>query len=367
MLKIEHLEDVRGNNVVIYSIKKLLEKGTYPAFSIMTGHMGVGKSSVARLVANSLDQTDTPVHVFNFGMDVDMKELEETVFKMNPADRKAFVFEELHGLDKSQQTALLTMLDSQPQNVYIICTTTERSKILTTLRSRATLWDFKLLGQRQLAQLLDDYLDGLGITELSKAAKEALLYSANGVPRDLLKNTDLAVSGGFSGDQLNDLLGRVSEDLLYSLFCALKSQAVDFSATVTMLVEQSSESKLTQLRDFWTRYLLECRGLDNPTLARDKIKQLQELYSAEDAMKVGRALVRATPDTLILELALLNMELTRTSASYQVGQQKDRLATGTSQGVQTSPDEDIAARRTAAKLNPTNVQNLHLGRKEHPM
>ncbi len=361
MLAIEHLEDVRGNNVVIYSIKKLLEKKTYPAFSIMSGHMGVGKSSVARLVANQLNEAETPVHVFNFGLKVDMKELEDQVFKMNPAEPRAFVFEELHGLDKAQQTALLTMLDSQPSNVYIICTTTEIYKILKTIRSRATKWDFKLLGQRQLAQLLDDYLDSLGVDNLSKAAKEALLHSANGVPRDLLKNTDLAIAGEFNGDQLNELLGRVSEDLMFSLFCALKSQSVDFSATVTTLVEQSSESKLPQLRDFWTRYLLECRGLDNPTIARDKIKQLQELYSPEDAMKVGKALVRATPDTLILELALLNMELTRTSTGYQVGQQKDKLAASTSQGITTLPDEEVAARLNAAKLNQTTVKSLHLG------
>ena len=360
MLDIRSLDDVRGNNVVIYSIKKLLEKNTYPAFSIMAGHMGVGKSTVARLVAEQVDKTDVPVHVFNFGMKVDMKELEDHVFKMNPAEPKAFLFEELHGLDKGQQTALLTMLDSQPQNVHIICTTTEIYKILVTIRSRATVWNFKLLGQKQLAQLLDDYLDGLEVTSLSRTAKEALLHSARGVPRDLLKNTDLAISGEFTGDQLNALLGRVSEDLMFSLFCALKSQAVGFSATIETLVDQSSDNKLPQLRDFWTRYLLEARGIDNPTLPRDKIKQLQSLYTPADAMKVGRTLVKATPDTLILELALLNMELTQTSVGHQVGQQKDKLAANTAQGIVASPDADVSARRNAARITSATVGQLRL-------
>lgn len=360
MLDIKTLDDIRGNNVVIYSIKKLLEKKTYPAFSIMAGHMGVGKSSVARLVAEQVDKTGVPVNVFNFGMKVDMKELEDHVFKMNPAEPKAFLFEELHGLDKSQQTALLTMLDTQPSNVFIICTTTEIYKILQTIRSRATVWNFKLLGQKQLAQLLDDYLTSIEVTSLSRAAKEALLHSAAGVPRDLLKNTDLAISGEFSGDQLNALLGRVSEDLMFSLFCALKTQSVEFSAVVDSLVEQSSESKLPQLRDFWTRYILESHGIDNPTLPKDKIKQLQSLYSAAGAMKVGRTLVRATPDTLILELALLNMELTQTSTGHQIGQQRDKKATNTANGVALSPDEQAAARKQAARISPAALNQLRL-------
>ena len=147
---------------------------------------------------------------------------------------------------------------------------------------------------------------------------------------------------------------------MFSLFCALKSQAVEFSATVETLIDQSSENKLPQLRDFWTRYLLESRGIDNPTLPRDKIKQLQSLYSPADAMKVGRALIKATPDTLILELALLNMELTQTSVGHQVGQQKDKKATNTAQGVVTSPDEEVAARRNAARLSAASLGQMRL-------
>lgn len=360
MLDIKSFDDVRGNNVVIYSIKKLLEKQTYPAFSIMTGHMGVGKSTVARLVAESINKGESQVHVFNFGLEVNMKDLEDHVFKMNPMEPRAFIFEELHGLDKSQQTALLTMLDSQPQNVYIICTTTEAYKILSTIKSRATMWNFKLLGQRQLAQLLDDYLADIGGPNLSRAAKEALLHSARGVPRDLLKNVDLAIAGEFSSDQLNDLLGRVSEDTMFSLFYALKSQSVDFSAAVEVLMDQSGENELPQLRDFWTRYLLESRGIDNPTIPKDKLKQLQELYSSADATKVGRTLVKATPETLILELALLNMELTRTSLGQQVGQQMDKKAINTAQGMVASPDADARARREAARISSANLKELRL-------
>lgn len=360
MLEITKIEELRGNNVVIYSIKRLLERGTYPAFSIMAGHMGVGKSTAAKLVAKALNKADVPVHTYNFGLKIDMGELEETVFKMNPSEPRAFVFEELHGLDRSQQTALLNMLDTQPQNVYIVCTTTEKFKILNTIRSRATVWDFKLLGQRQLAQLLDDYLATLNTPPLSPMAKEALLHSASGVPRDLLKNTDLAISGEFDGEQLNALLGRVSENLMFSLFAALKTTSVEFSSTVGTFIDQTSDNKLPQLRDFWTRYLLERKDIENPTIAKDKLRMLNEIFSDDEVTKVGRALVRATPDTLILELALLNMELTRTSVGHQVGQQKDRKAMFTSQGVVSEVSEEVATRRDAARVTSSISKELRL-------
>lgn len=361
MLDIQRLDEVRGNNVIIYSIKNLLEKRTYPTFSIMSGYMGVGKSTVAKLVAKELNKSDVPVHTFNFGMDIDMKELETQVFKLNPIEPRAFIFEELHGLNRSQQTALLTMLDSQPQNVYIICTTTEIYKVLRTIRSRATVWEFKLLGNKQLAQLLDDYLAINHIKSIDKAAKTALIQSARGVPRDLLKNTDLAIAGSFSGEQLSGLLGNISDNLVYTVFCSLKATSIDFVTAIDTLLEQTSYNKVAQLRDFWTRYLLESKGLDNATISKDRIIQLQNLYTNEEAIKIGRTLIRATEETLALELSILNMELTHISPANQVGQQKDRKAHNTSRGASSAPKlpDD---RYESSKLTRDSLKNLKLGK-----
>lgn len=359
MLKVDNLDDVRGNNVIIYSIKTLLEKGNFPRFTILSGHMGVGKSTVAGLVAKELNKSESPVITFNFGMSVDMKSLEESVFKMNPSVPRAFVFEELHGLDKAEQTALLTMLDSQPANVYILCTTTEIYKVLRTIRSRATVWDFKLLGERQLSQLLDDYLEGQA-TQLTQKAKNALLKSCYGVPRDLLKNADLAVSGDFTAEQLDALLGHVSEDLIYSLLCSLKSSSIDFSTNMATLMEESSRDKLVQLRDFFTRFLLERRGIEGATLDRNKIATLDSLFNSEELEKIGRTLVKATPDTLMLELSLLNMELTGVGRKQMVGQQINRVATNVAKAAALSTDSNVQARINDARLTPSSLKSLTL-------
>ena len=98
MLKIESLSDIRGNNIVIYAIKTLLDRGTFPKFTLMSGNMGVGKSTVARLVAEQINANEFPVITYNFGLQVDMHNVEDEVFKLNPSKPRAFVFEELHGL-----------------------------------------------------------------------------------------------------------------------------------------------------------------------------------------------------------------------------------------------------------------------------
>lgn len=360
MLTIESLDDIRGNNVVIYSIKSLLDKKVFPKFTILAGNMGVGKSSVAKLVAAQLNESNSPVVTFNFGLKQDMTELEDTVFKLKPSVPRAFVFEEIHGLDKGQQTALLTMLDSQPENVYIICTTTEIHRILRTLQSRATVWTFRLLGQKQLAQLLDDYLASTA-TNLTQQAKSALLRSCYGVPRDLLKNADLAISGDFTGTQLESLLGRVSEDLIFTLLCSLKSVAVDFCTNMTSLMEESGEDKLYQLRDFYTRYLLERKGIEGATIAKDNIKTLDSTFSQAELEEIGRTLVRARPETLALELSLLNMKLTNTNSKMLTGQQIDRAVAHQAAGNVTHKSAEVQGRINDARLSTSSLRELKLG------
>lgn len=359
MLEIKNLDEVRGNNVIIYSIKSLLEKHSFPKFSIMAGHMGVGKSTVANLVANELNEFEYPVQVYNFGMEINMNDLEDAVFKRNPSVVRAFVFEEMQGMDKAQQTALLSMLDKQPSNVYIIGTTTEIYKIQKTIRSRATVWDFKLLGERQLAQLLDDYLKDKP-NNLSQRAKNTLLKSCHGVPRDLLRNVDLAISGDFTADQLDALLGHVSEDLVFALLCSLKSASLDFSTNMSQLMEESSRDKLVQLRDFFTRYMLERKGIPNATISKDKIEMLDSLFTQKEIYRIGTVLAKANADNIMLELSLLNMELTGVNSKHMVGQQVDRRAQNLPASAAVALEDEGTKKIQSAKITPESLKKLKL-------
>lgn len=322
MLEISSLDDVRGNNVVIFSIKTLLERKSFPKLSIMSGMMGVGKTSVARVVAGLIDKSGTPVKTYNCSMSLDMSKVQEEVFALKPSQPKVFIFEELHGMDRGDQNALLQMFDTQSDNTYIICTTTDISKILRTIRSRAQVWEFKLLSEKQCAQLLDDYLANKGV-QMSQASKQSLLRACRGVPRDLIKNADFAIEGSFTPAQLDALLGNVSDELTYALFASLKSKTSDFVVHIEELMGEVNYGKLAALRDFWLRYLMERHGGSQHTLSSAMITSLNAIYTDNDINKIAKVLLRAQADTILLELLSLNISLTGSTSSGVLGSQRD--------------------------------------------
>ena len=322
MYNIESLDDIRGNTVAIYSIKTLLERKAFPKLSIMSGMLGVGKTSVAKSVASILDSSGAPSKIYNFGMEADMTKVQEEVFSMNPASAKVFLFEELHGLPKSDQNALLQMFDSQSPNVYIICTTTEIHKVIRPIRSRAQVWDFKLLSNKQLRALLDDYLR-MNDKSLSEASKTALIKAARGVPRDLIKNTDFALEGQFSVEDLNQLLGNISDTSVFTIFCTLKSSSSEFVSSLDDMLDDPSYARLEAMRDFWLRFILERNMRSKETLSSEMISYLNNLYSDDDIKKISKTLLRSTPSSLLLELVTLNMSFNATTPSAMIGEQNE--------------------------------------------
>lgn len=361
MYSINSLDDIHANQVAIYTIKTLLKTKTFPKFSILSGTMGVGKSSAALLVAKELQTDGLPVKVYNFGLDANMNTIEDEVFSMEPVDVKAFVFEEIHSLSKEKQTALLSMLDRQPQNVYVIATTTEDDTLLKTLKSRAQRWTFKALSNKQLSILLDDYLCQLD-KSMSPDVKQALIQAARGVPRDLVKSVDLALNGEFNAETLNDLLGNISDDAAYSVFCALKADPVSFGAMLNDLIERPDAVKLTKLRDYWTRYFIESTSPPGAeSLTAEAIGTLDSLFTATDKLKVTKALIQATASTLYLQLILLNAALAPPSTTTNqalVGVQKTQK-----QAAETERKESHALKQelpATARVTLSAVKNIRL-------
>ena len=322
MLEINKLSDIYGNRTVTRVIETLINKRQYPKLSIMAGMMGVGKSSAARVVASMLDSSGQPTKVFNFSMPVDMQKIQEEVFALKPLNPRAFIFEEIHGLSRDDQSALLQMFDSQSSNVYIICTTTEIHDVLKTICSRAQVFTFRSLSEKQLEALLENYTSSKGV-KLDKNVTSSLLRTARGVPRDLIKNTDLVISAELSADDLNSLLCNVSDTTAYILMCSMMSNTTDFLRESYHKV-QDTPDLLYALRDFWIRYMLERTTVGAQTIPKEIITALDAMYTDEHRMRLSKMLLKATPQTLMLEMMTMNMSLTGTTASAALGTQVDQ-------------------------------------------
>lgn len=316
-----------GNNALRATINQLLVKKEYPKFTILCGPMGVGKSTMASIIAKTLtkDNTDnnSSVHIINCAAKPDISEIESNYLRYPPLEPIVVIFEEFHGLlkDSNEQTILLNILDKLPNNIYIIATTTELHKIQRPIVSRSIKFEFKLLSVKEMNYMLDSYLKTTNVA-FDADIKSALVHTSKGVPRDLLKTVDLIMKGDLSNEQIMGLVEYVSDNSLFIIFSSLKSESVSFSIAISDLMLSMPSNQLQSMRDFWARFILMSKGSNEITIDKTIFKSLNELYDSKEIMLITETLLSTNNSKLILDLLHLNMKLTCTSNKQMVGVQK---------------------------------------------
>lgn len=323
MINICSFDDIVGNETLIYGIKNMLYHKTFPPFCILLGPMGIGKTSIAKLIANSIMESSSShinQPIIQNCSSINLQECEKNYLKNTPINPIVLIFEEFHALSIQAQTSFLTMVDNKPNNVYIIATTTEKQDLLKTILSRATIFEFKLLSNKQMEALLNTYLHIKNIS-FSQSICDALIYKSGGIPRHLLKYVDFILSGDFKDDQIKDLLNFVSDDYIYSIFISLKTKSLSFVTFISDLYTLQNSDKLKQFRDFWVRFLLCYKGADNFNLNKSIIAGISNLYSEAEIKKITDMLLKSDEDKFILDLIKLNLIFTNTSEKNLLGEQ----------------------------------------------
>jgi DNA polymerase-3 subunit gamma/tau len=180
----QNFDEVVGQEHITRTLKNALELGRVAHAFLFSGPRGVGKTSVARILAKSLNcmngPTPTPCNqcqscleitqghsldvleidgASNRGID-EVRELRENI-KYLPARGvyKVFIIDEVHMLTKEAFNALLKTLEEPPAHAIFVMATTESHKVPVTILSRCQRYDFKRLTtatiQAHLAQLAD--------------------------------------------------------------------------------------------------------------------------------------------------------------------------------------------------------------------
>lgn len=157
MSRIHNFSDFVGHDWLKNYLQSKISKGTLPHFLIIDGQEGLGKTSVADLIAVTLVYGDNPSdeilsHVIDnrhstdaikkFVMSVEGgKEMAKTVLaeiKTNiMVSTKVLILDECHAMSDAAQDVFLSELEYLPKNVYVIMLTTELGKLKPTLKSRA--------------------------------------------------------------------------------------------------------------------------------------------------------------------------------------------------------------------------------------
>ncbi|MEF9932496.1 MAG: DNA polymerase III subunit gamma/tau [Cetobacterium sp.] len=172
--------EVAGEDEIVTTLKNSLRTGRIAHAYLFNGPRGVGKTTVARLIAkgvNCLENgiTDTPCNkcenclsitegnfmdlieidaASNRGID-EIRQLKEKInYRPSKGRKKIYIIDEVHMLTKEAFNALLKTLEEPPEHAIFILATTEPDKILPTIISRCQRYDFKTLNYKSMKEKL---------------------------------------------------------------------------------------------------------------------------------------------------------------------------------------------------------------------
>ena len=255
-------EEVAGQEHVVKTLSNAIGKGRVAHAFLFSGPRGVGKTSVARILAKSLNcekgPTATPCNVcsncreITNGSSLDVQEIdgasnngvdeiralrENVKFAPAAAKYKIYIIDEVHMLSGSAFNALLKTLEEPPAHVIFIFATTETHKVPATILSRCQCYDFRRISLAEIAANLGKVATAEGI-QISPTALIWIAEAGDGSMRDGQSIFDQVIS--YAGMKIADtdveeILGLVDRKYLFSLSEAVLQR--DAGRCLTILEE----------------------------------------------------------------------------------------------------------------------------------
>ena len=242
------LELVGQEHVVKALSNALTQQRLHHAY-LFTGTRGVGKTTIARIIAKALNcetgVTAEPCGQCRACVDIDggryvdlieldaasntqvdsMRELLENALYAPTGGRfKVYIIDEVHMLSRSAFNAMLKTLEEPPGHVKFILATTDPQRIPVTVLSRCLQFNLKQIPQPQIRAQLAKVL-GLENIEFEDDALGLLARAARGSMRDSLSLLDQAIAHGggrVETASVRAMLGSVEREYLYEILAALR-------------------------------------------------------------------------------------------------------------------------------------------------
>ena len=183
----KYFDEVVGHDTMIKALLSALKSDSHPHSFLLTGPRGVGKTSIARLIAKhfAAEIIEIAAAVYS-GVD-DMRTLvgQAQSFSFAGTGIRLILLDECHRLSRPAWDALLKLLEEPPYFLYIAMCTTEPDKVPETIRSRCYSIPLKPLQHDDLDTILWLVAGGEGWT-VQEEIMNAVVASAEGSPRTAL-------------------------------------------------------------------------------------------------------------------------------------------------------------------------------------
>ncbi len=297
-------DEVVGQRHVVRTLRNAVEQGKVHHAYLFVGSRGTGKTSMAKILARSLNcerggPTVTPcgecescvtiaagTSIDVIEMDAasnrsvdDIRDLRERVaYAPAGGHHKVYILDEAHMLTKEAWNAFLKTLEEPPPNTVFVLATTEAHRVMATIADRCQRFDFQRPSLEQISEVVMRVSDAEGI-KIEEGAVAMIARSASGSFREALGTLDQLVAYGGNEiglEEVLELLGAADAELLFG---AADAVAAEDPRGVLIEVEKMARS-----------------GRDPAQFARDLLGHLRHLLVTQTVGEVPNTFVVTATD-----------------------------------------------------------------------
>jgi len=322
--------EVVGQKPIVQTLQNAIKLNRTGHAYLFCGPRGVGKTTMARILAKGLNCAQGPTiepcnqcasckeiaagqamdvleidAASNTGVD-NVRDLRDSARYAPSRDRnKIFIIDEVHMLSTSAFNALLKILEEPPPHVIFIMATTERHKVPATILSRCQQFVFRSISAAEIQAHLKDIVAREGVT-IDDTGLSYIVKASEGSMRDAQSLLDQIISfggDGIAGDDVRDVLGFISSDILDRTIDAIaQGNSPELIETVAVVVDQGlnlpqyARELIGRMRDL----LMMKLGLHDKVLGstedKSALAQRAEAFSEQDLIRYFDLLLRLESD-----------------------------------------------------------------------
>lgn len=244
------LDEMVGNKSIRDAVENMLsrDRSDIPQAWLFAGASGVGKTTIARIIAKKLGATQSSTFELNAadtrGIDAVRELINNIQYLPVGAKAKCYIIDECHQLTKEAQNALLKPLEDTPDHTFFILLTTEPGGLIPAIRNRCKSFTFLEVSDAELKKLGKRIITEENIT-IDDEIFEAAVSNAGGSPRLFLNMIETASSSNTQQSAMESIdrmqsgvVGGKAFDVATYLFDTLKgggSQVKLWSDVATIL------------------------------------------------------------------------------------------------------------------------------------